>query len=149
MYKLVGILFGGAVSVVNLLAGSAVLALAVHPGVGDGFVLHVALLVVEAADAVAAVGCLAAIEGAAAQQRGQLRQGHAKHLTMHDVVDALLPIGYLVVEAAVQPLYDFAQKDAAFAGRIKKGRRWIAKEFLRQEIQHLVRDFRRREHLVI
>lgn len=93
MYKLVGVLLGGGTSVIDLLAGTAVLALAVDPGVLDDAVPYVALLVGEATDAVATVCRLAAIEGAAAQESGQLRQGHAEHLVVHDVVDALLPVG--------------------------------------------------------
>lgn len=93
MYKLVGVLLGGGASVIDLLAGTAVLALAVDPGVLQRLVPYVALLVVETADAVATVGRLAAIERAAAQEGGQLCQGHAKHLVVHDVVDALLTVG--------------------------------------------------------
>ena len=93
MYKLVGVLLGGGASVIDLLTGTAVLALAVDPGVLDGAVPYVALLIVEVTDAVATVGRFAAIERTATQEGGQLRQGHAKHLVVHDVVDALLLVG--------------------------------------------------------
>ena len=115
----------------------------------DGTVLHMALCIVKVADAVGTVGTLAAIERAAAQQGGELRQGHAIHLTVHDVVDTLLAVGYLRSQAAVEPLDYLAQEDARLAEGVEEGRSGIAEQLLRKQVQHLVGQSGRRKHLVV
>ena len=106
MDKLVGVLLRGSTSVINLLVGTAVLAFAIDPGVLDGLVLHVAMFIIKVADAVGAVGRFAAIERAAAQQGCEFSQSHAKHLVVHDVVDALLAVGDLLRQASVEALHN-------------------------------------------
>ena len=66
MNKLIGILLRLAASVIYVLARTAVLALTIYPGMLDGLVEDMALLVVEVTDAMAAVGVFAAIERATA-----------------------------------------------------------------------------------
>ena len=84
MNKLIGILFGGVAAVIDALAGSAVFAFAVLPRMSEGTIQDVARLVIEVADAVRAVGVLAAIEAAAAEVGGELGDGDAEHLSgMH------------------------------------------------------------------
>ena len=66
MNKLIGVLFCLAASVIYVLARTAVLALTIYPGMLDGLVEDMTLLVVEVTDAMSAVGTLAAIERATA-----------------------------------------------------------------------------------
>ena len=64
------------------------------------------------------------------------------------MVDALLPIGDLRFQSLVEPPGNFAQKHAGLAGRVEKPGLGIAPERLRQEVQHLIGQLRRREDLV-
>ena len=68
MNKLVCILLGFLASVIHILGCPAVAAFAIHPSMFKALVTHIALLIVEMADAVRAIGAFAAIERAAAQQ---------------------------------------------------------------------------------
>jgi len=68
MDKIVGVAFGFLATVVHFLAGSAVGAFAVLPGVLHAFVAYVALLVIKSfANRVFAIGGFAAIHASAAK----------------------------------------------------------------------------------
>ena len=96
MNKLIGILFRLAASVIYFLARTAIFALAIYPCVLDGLVENMTLFVFEIAHTVLAVCTLTAIQRATAQQGSQLRQGYAKHLMVHDMINALLTVGNLI-----------------------------------------------------
>ena len=67
-----------------------------------------------------AVGIFRAIDTAAVKQTGQLRDGNAEELLVEDVIHPLLQIGDLIFKPHQQPLGNFTQKYAGFAGRVKK-----------------------------
>ena len=149
MNKLVGILLGLAASVINLLTGTTILAFTLDPRVGNGFVEQVTLLIVEIADTMGAIGRLAAIEGSATQQSGEFCQGHAIHLMVHDVVNALLTVRDQVSQSSIKPFHNLTQKDTRLAEGIEELRIGTAKQLLRKHIQHLVGQHRRRKHLIV
>ena len=98
--ELIGIRFATLFAFVHLLAGTAEAAASPFPGMLLGRVADVSLLVGEgSADGVASVGPLAAIEAAAGEQGGQLRDGQAEELAGHDVVHPLLHVGDLRSQA--------------------------------------------------
>jgi len=112
---------------------------AVFPLVLDAPKADVALRIIEGgADRVFPVGDFGAVQGAARHQTGELCDANPEELVLHDVVDALLPIGDLRFQPLVEPPGDLAQEHAGLAGWVEKSGFWIAPEFLRQEIQHLV-----------
>ena len=131
MDKLIGVLFGGVATVVDALAGSAVFAFACLPRMPEGAIQDVAGFVVEVAHAVRAVGVLAAVEAAAAEVGGELGDGDAEHLTVHDVVDALLTVGHLRLQAAVETLHYLAQEDAALGEGVEERGVGVAEQLLR------------------
>ena len=149
MDKLIGVLFGGVAAVIDGLAGSAILAFARLPRMPEGAILDVAGFVVEVADAVRAVGVLAAIEAAAAEVGGELGDGYAEHLAVHDMVDALLAVGDLRREAAVEPLHYLAQKDTALGEGVEERSVGVAEQLLRQHVEHLIGERGRCEHLIV
>lgn len=149
MDKLIGILLGLVASVIHLLACPAVSALAVDPRMRNGLILHMAFLVVKVADTVRTVGPFAAIERAATQQRGKFGQGNAKHLTVHDVVNALLTVGNGFGQATVKPLDYLTKKYARLAERVEKGGCRTAEQLLRKQVEHLVGLGWRREYLIV
>ncbi|MPN61342.1 hypothetical protein SDC9_209078 [bioreactor metagenome] len=65
------------------------------------------------------------------------------------MIDALLQIWYLRLQSRYQTLGYFTQEHSRFAGRVKKSGVGITEQFLRQHIEHLVHDIRRREHLIV
>ena len=136
-------------SVVNGLACTAVLAFAVFPSVLDVFIDYVAAFGVELRDAELAVGVLGTIDGATGEQGGEFRDGYAEHLLVQDVVDALLTVRYLVLQAAVEPLHYLAQEDAALGEGVEEGGLFATEQLLRQEVEHLVCQLRGREHFVV
>jgi hypothetical protein len=136
-------------SVINLLAGTAILALALHPCMSDVAIADVTILVVELRDAVFAAGILRAIETTAAHQRCQTGDGDAIKLMVHDVVDAFLQVGNLVGQALNQPFGNLSQKNATLCTRVKELRVGTAKQLLRQHIEHLIGQLRWGEHLVV
>lgn len=149
MDKLISVLLGGVGAVIDGLAGSAVFAFAVLPRVSEGSVVDVARFVIEVADAVRAVGVLAAVEAAAAEVGGELGDGDAEHLAVHDVVDALLTVGHLCLQAAVETLHYLAQEDATLGEGVEERGVGVAEQLLRQHVQHLIGERGRREHLVV
>ena len=131
-------------------AGSAALAAALGvPGVVASLVQQVALHVTESrADAVLAVGLLGAVERPAAHLGSEVGAGDAEDLLGHNVVDALLQVGDFVLKASQQSLGYLPQEDSTLAARVKETRLWTAEQLLRQQVEHLVGQLRRREDLV-
>ena len=131
-------------------AGAAVLAAALRvPGVLAAVVQQVALLVVESSgDAVLAVGKLGAVERPAAHLGGEVGTGNAEDLSRHNVVDALLQVGDLRFQPSQQPLGNLAQEDATLRTGVEKACFRTAEQFLRQQVEHTVGQFRRSEDLV-
>lgn len=149
MYELIGVLLRGFASVVNGLAGSAVAAFAVVPCVAQGLVQDVAFGVVEMCYAEFAIGFLAAIHTAAAQQAGQFSDGYAIDLVMKDVVDTLLAVGNLLLEAAVEAFHYLAQEDTTLADGVEECGVRAGKQFLGQQVEHLVGKRGRGEDLIV
>ena len=149
MNKLVSVGLQIVTSVIDFLAGSAILALALHPCMSDVAIADVAILIVELRDAVLAAGTLRAVETAAAHHRGQAGDGDAVELVMHDVVDTRLQVGNRVGQALNQPLGNLTEEDAALGARIQELRFGTAEEFLRQHIKHLVGQLWWGEHLIV
>ena len=149
MNEHIGVLLCFVASVIDGLAGAAILALAVYPCVLDVFIDYIAALGVELRDAELAVGVLGTIDGATGEQGGEFRDGYAEHLAVQDVVDALLTVGYLVLQSSVEPLHYLAQEDAALGEGVEEGGVGTTEQLLRQEVEHLVRQLRRREHFVV
>ena len=128
----VGVGFEALATVEGLLAGAAVLALAVgalldrlavlvggldelrgaDPGVLDALEPDVAGLGREGLrDGVLAVGPLGAVDAAAGDQAGELGDADAEDLLGQDVVDALFEVGDLVLQSFDEARRDLAQED--------------------------------------
>lgn len=136
-------------SVIDFLAGSAILTFTLYPRVLDVTITDVAILVVELRDAILAAGTLRAVETAAAHHRGQSGDGDAVELVMHDVVDTRLQIRNRVGQTLNQSLGNLSQKDATLCTRVKELGIRTPKQLLRQHIEHLVGQLRWREHFVV
>ena len=147
--KLVGILFGLVASVIDFLGGSAVAALAVRPCVAERTIVDVATHGVEAADTERAVGILGTIDTAAREVGSQLGDGDAEHLLAQDMLDALLAVGHPRLQPSVEPLDNLAEEHARLRHRVEKGSGGRREQLLRQEVEHLIGQRRRREHLVV
>ena len=145
----IGVLLCFVASVIDDLAGVAILALAVFPGMADVLVDDVAAWGVELGNAEWAVGILAAIDGAAGEQGREFRDGYAEHLLVQDVVYALLTVWYFILKSSVEPLHNLAQEDAAFSEGVEEGGLFATEQLLRQEVEHLVCQLRGREHFVV
>lgn len=148
MYERIGVRFQLCAAVVFALRRAALTAFSVLKIVLASCVANVSLRVFEKRHAVFAARVLGTINGAAARQSRQIGQSQSEQLIMKNMVDAPLQIGNFIRQSDQQPLGDFAQEHAAFATRVKKRRFRIREQFLLQQIQHGVRDFRRRENLV-
>ena len=149
MNKLVGMGFQFVASVINFLRGSTITALALYPCMADVAIADVASLIVELRNAVLAAGIFRAVEASTAHHGGQPGDGNSKKLMVHDVVDTLLLVGYLVSQANNQPFGYLTQEDAALGARVEETRIGTLEQFLRQHVQHLVGQLRRGEHFVV
>ena len=149
MNKLVSMGFQIVASVIDLLAGTAILTFPLHPRVLDVTIADVACLVVELRDAILAAGTLRTVETTAAHHGGQTSDGDAVKLMVHDVVNALLQVWDGFCQALNQPLGNLSQKDTALRARVKKTSVRTPKQLLRQHVQHLVGQLRWREHFVV
>ena len=119
------------------------------PGVVTPLVQQVALHIAEGcADTVLAIGLLGAVECAAAHLGREVGAGDAEDLPRHDVVDALLQVGYLLLQTSQQPLGHLPQKDATLAARVEEARLRTAEQLLRQQVEHTVGQLRGGEDLV-
>ena len=149
MNKLVGVGFQIAAAVVDLLAGSAIPALALHPRVADVTIADVSVLIVELRDAVLAAGILGAVEASTTHHGGQPSNGNTIELMVHNMVYALLLVGNLICQPYYQPLGNLAQKDAALGAGVEKTRVRTLKQLLRQHVEHLVGQLWRSKHFVV
>ena len=109
----------------------------------------VALDGVKSRDGILAVRVFAAIQTAAGKQACKLCYGDAVKLLVKDVVYALLEVRDLVLQAHDEPFRDLAQKHACLARRVQKRGVWVAEQFLRQKVQHLIDNAGRGEHFVV
>ena len=89
-------------------------------------------------DTVFAVGLLGAVERAAAHFGGEVGTSNAKNLFCHNVVNALLQVGYLLFKTRQQSFSNLAQKDTALATRVEKSRFAGTKQLWRQQVEHSV-----------
>ncbi len=149
MNKLISMGFHIIASVINILAGSTILALALRPRVLDVTIADVACLVVELRDAILAASTLRTVETTAAHHGGQTSDGDTIKLVVHDVVDALLQVWNRVCQAFNQPFCNLSQKDAALRAGVKELGIRTPKQLLWQHVQHLVGQLRWREHFVV
>ena len=140
-----------AISTNDALGGAAENTFAVLPAVGNALETDVSLgvAVVKLCDGELAVGVLAAIHAAAGQKAGQLGDGDAIQLLLENMVNALLKVGDLGLQALEQTLGDLPEVDAGFAGGIQEGNIRVGEKLLGEHIQHLVDDVRRGKDLVI
>ena len=146
--KWISIVFNGFHAVV-LGTVSATIALAIFPSVLATHIAQVALHVVESRTyAVLAIGLFGAIECATAHLSGEVGAGNAEDLLGHNVVDALLQVGYLLFQPCQQSFGNLAQEDTTFAARIKKARLAGAEQLLWQQVEHSVGQLGRGEDLV-
>ena len=136
-------------SIIDLLAGSAILTFPLHPRVLDVTIADVTCLIVELRDAILAAGILRAVEASAAHHGGQTSDGDAIKLVMHNVVDALLQVWNRVGQSLNQSLGNLSQKDTTLCAGVKELGVRTPKQLLRQHIQHLVGQLRWREHFVV
>lgn len=131
-------------------AGAAVLAAALRiPGMAAAFVQQVALPVAKGgADAVLAVGLLGAVERPAAHLGGEVGAGNAEDLFGHNMVNSLLQVWHLALQANQESFNDLAQEDTTLTARVEESRLRATEQFLRQQVEHPVCQLRRGEHLV-
>ena len=149
MNKFVGVAFPFTAPFVVLRTGAAKTATAALPGVFHPLETDVPVGIFEGfADGVSPVGVLGAVDGAARQESGQLRDGHSVELVLKDVVHPLLPVGNLFLQPLVESLGDLPQEDAGLTGRIEKRGFPVAPEIFRQQVEDAVYKRRRREDLV-
>ncbi len=147
--ELIGVGFQFRAAGVVGLVGAAEDAAAVFPGVLNAPVADIAVWVVKGgADRILAVGSLGAVERTARHQPGQLGDGDAEELVFHNMVNPCLPVRDFGFQSLVQPLGDLAQEHARFAAGVEKAGIGIAPQLSRQQVQHLVSQLRRREHLI-
>ena len=149
MNKLISILFGLVASVIHVLRGSAVTALATHPCVAKRTIENVTTFGVKTSDTVIAVGVLGTIDGTARKMGCQFRDGDAEHLLAQDVVNALATVRHLRLKSSVKPLDNLTEKHARLRHGVEKGGGGRREQLLRQYVQHLVRQRGRREHLIV
>ena len=65
------------------------------------------------------------------------------------MVNALLQVGYLVGQTVNQPLGYLAEEHPALGAGVEETGAGTAEELLRQQVEHLVGQLRRREHFVV
>ena len=129
--------------------GTTILALAILPSVLAAHIAQVALHIVESRTyTILAVGLLSAIERATTHLGGEVGAGNAEDLLGHNMVDALLQVGNLLFQPCQQPFGNLAQKDTAFAARVKKARLAGTEQLLWQQVEHSVGQLGRGEDLI-
>lgn len=136
-------------SVIDLLAGAAILTFPLYPRVLDVTIADVAILIVELRNAILAAGTLRAVETTAAHHGGQSGDGDTIKLMVHNVVDALLQVWDGFCQTFYQPFCNLSQKDAALRAGVKELGVRTQKQLLRQHVQHLVGQLRWGEHFVV
>jgi len=150
MDKGVGVALAGVGAEVLAFAGTAMFAAVLGiPCVLTSLVPYIAIIAFEGlGDAVLAVGMLGAIERAAAHLCREVGTGDTEELLGHDMVDALLQVGNLLLQPGQQPLGGLAQEDTALAAGVKDARLGAVEQLLRQQVEHPVGKLRRSEDLV-
>ena len=149
MDKFIGVSFQFLAPVVILLACAAKHAMTIFPSMFYALETDIALGFVESfADGILPVGRFGAIHRTAGKQGSQFRDGQPEKLILEDVVESLLPVGDLLLQPRVEALGDLPQKHAGLAAGIEESSILVAPDPLGEHIQYLVRQLRRREHLV-
>ena len=150
MNKWIGVCLVGIGAEIFAFAGTTMLTAALGiPSMFAPLVPHIAGIIAESlGDAVLAVGQLGAVERAAAHLGGEVGASNAENLLYHNVVDALLQVGYLLFETRQQPFGNLTQKDAALTAGVEKSCLRTAEQFLRKQVEHPIGEFRRREDLI-
>ena len=147
--KWIGVGLNGFYAVILSSVSTTILALAVLPSVLASHIAQITLHIIKTGGhTVFAVGLLGAIERAAAHLGGEVGTGDAKDLFGHNVVDALLQVGYLFFEACQQPFGNLAQEDTAFATRVEKPRFAGTEQLGRQQVEHTVGQLGRSEDFI-
>lgn len=133
MDKGVGITLAGVSAEIFAFAGTAMFTAALGiPCVFASLVPHIASVVAESlGDAVLAVGQFGAVERAAAHLGGEVGAGNAEDLPGHNMVDTLLQVRNLLLQAYKQSFGNLTEKHTALAARVKKACLWTAEQFLR------------------
>ena len=149
MDKLVCVCFQFISALILALRGAAEYAFAILPGVLDALIADIALGIVKMRYRELTVGVFGAVYATAREQAGQFGNGNAIQLLMENVIQPVLQVWHLRLPAYNQALGDLSQKHTRFAGRVQEGGIWVPKQLLRQRIQHLVDDIRRRENLIV
>lgn len=149
MNKLIGILLGSFAAVIDRLAGTTVLAFALFPSVAQRLVADIAIGIEKTANTMRAIGAATAIDRPTAEVGRQLGDGDAKHLMVQDMVDTLPAVGHHFLQSDVQTLDNLTQKDTTLTEWVQECSLGIGKKLLRQQVQHLVRQYRRRKDLVV
>lgn len=124
-------------------------ALSIFPAVLYAFVRDITTWIFKVGNRIFAVGIFRAIDAAAGKQAGQLRDSNAIELLAEDMIHPLLQIGNFIFQPHQQPLSNFPQKYAGFAGRVKECGVRTAEQLLRQQVQHPICHLRRSEYLVV
>lgn len=112
------------------------------------FIADVAVGIVKTNDGIRPIGVFGAVHSAAGEEGRQLRNGDAEELISENVFQALLPVWDVSFQPLVEPFGNFPQKNAALAAGVQEGGGGVGKKLLRQQIQHGIGNFRRREHLI-
>ena len=123
MDKGISVGFNGFYAVVLGAVGTTMLTLAVLPSVLAAHIAQVALRIVKTGGhTILTIGLFGAIERATTHLGSEVGAGDAEDLFGHNMVDALLQVGYLLFQPCQQPFGNLAQEDTAFAARVKKAR---------------------------
>ena len=139
MDKRIGVGLYGFYTIVLGTVGTTMLTLAILPSVLASHIAQIALFVMKSrTNAVFAIGLLGAVERAAAHFGGEVGTSNAKNLFCHNVVNALLQVGYLLFKTRQQSFSNLAQKDTALATRVEKSRFAGTKQLWRQQVEHTV-----------
>ena len=138
MNKLIGILFGLVASVIHLLGGSAVAALAILPCMMERTIKDVAAFCGEANDAILTAGIFGTIDRTARKMGSEFRDGNAEHLLLQNVLNALSTIGHQRLQASVKPLDYFAKENTRLRHWVEKGCFGRSEHLFRQQVKHLI-----------
>ena len=149
MDKRISVRFDSIYAVVLGSVGPTMFTLAVLPSVLATHIAQVALRIVEkGGHTILTIGLLGAIERAAAHLGGEVGAGNAEDLLGHNMVDALLQVWKLLFQPRQQPFGNLAQKNTAFATRVKKARFAGTEQLLWQQVEHSVGQLGRGEDLI-
>ena len=149
MDKRISVGLNGFYAVVLGTVGPTMLTFAVLPSVLASHIAQVALRIVETGGhTILTIGLFGAIECATTHLGGEVGAGNAEDLFGHNMVDALLQVGNLLFQPCQQPFGNLAQKDTAFAARVKKARLAGTEQLLWQQVEHSVSQLGRGEDLI-